>query len=58
MVNKLGAEGLPVLLIYLTCSAKRRESYERCLPLVQLAPRHKLTGQFAELLHRLEAVQR
>jgi chromosome partitioning protein len=57
MVEALIEEGLPVLPIYLNSSVKMRESHEQCLPLVNLAPNHKLTGQFVELLHRLEAGQ-
>jgi chromosome partitioning protein len=32
---------------------KMRESHEESRPLVYLAPRHKLTGQYLELLQNL-----
>lgn len=54
MVEELIAEGLPVLPVYLNSSVKMRESHERCQPLVHLDRRHKLSGQFVELLHVLE----
>ena len=55
IVEELIAEGLPVLPTYLNSSVKMRESHEQCQPLVYLDRRHKLTGQFVELLQVLES---
>lgn len=54
LLAELIAEGLPVLPAYLSSSVKMRESHQRCLPLVHLDRRHKLTEQYLELLHLLE----
>lgn len=55
LVQELREEGLPVLETMLSSSVKMRESHEQCLPLIHLAPRHKLTAEFEALydeLHR------
>jgi chromosome partitioning protein len=49
IVQELLDEGLPVLNQYLSSSVKVRESHEQARPLVHLAPRHKLTGEFMAL---------
>lgn len=54
LVNELLAEGLPVLPIYLSSSIKMRESHEVSVPIVHLAPRHKLSLEFFGLLEALE----
>ncbi|MFK8333037.1 ParA family protein [Pseudomonas sp. BJa5] len=54
LVNELLAEGLPVLPVYLSHSIKMRESHELSVPLVHLAPRHKLSREFVDLLDSLE----
>ena len=54
LVEQLRGEGLPVLPIYLSSSIKMRESHEAAVPLVHLAPRHRLTREFIELLDVLE----
>ncbi len=54
VVSELVAEGLPVLEPYLRSSVKVRQSHELALPLVYSAPGHRLTGDFAALLDRLE----
>jgi chromosome partitioning protein len=54
LVNELLAEGLPVAPIYLSKSVKMRESHEVCVPIVHLAPRHKLSLEFVGLLDALE----
>lgn len=56
LVDDLRAEGLPILDPCLSSSVIMRESHQRCLPLVHLAPRHKLTGEFEGLMDRLDAL--
>ncbi len=55
MVEELRAEGLPVLEPFLNASVMVRESHRQHRPLVDLAPRHKVARQFAELYRTLEA---
>lgn len=55
LVDELMAEGLPVLTPYLSSSVKVRESHQQALPLIHLAPRHKLSEEYRTLhaaLHR------
>ncbi len=54
MVDELLGAGLPVLPVYLSSSVKMRESHQASVPLVHLAPRHKLSLQFVDLLGALE----
>jgi chromosome partitioning protein len=54
LVAELIDEGLPVLETKLSSSVKMRESHEQCLPLVHLAPRHKLTEEFVALFEELD----
>jgi chromosome partitioning protein len=54
-VDELLEEGLPVLDTKLSSSVKMRESHEQCVPLIHLAPRHKLTEEFVALFEELEA---
>lgn len=56
LVDELLAEGLPVLPVYLSSSIKMRESHEVSVPLIHLAPRHKLSLEFIGLLDALERV--
>jgi chromosome partitioning protein len=56
LVNELLAEGLPVLSVYLSSSVKMRESHEVSVPIIHLAPRHKLSREFFGLLDTLERV--
>ena len=53
LVDELCQDGLPVLETRLSSSVKMRESHEQALPLVHLAPRHQLTGQFIALYEEL-----
>jgi len=53
LVDELREEGLPVLDTLLSSSVKMRESHEQCLPLIHLAPRHKLTAEFGALYDEL-----
>ncbi|MEX5685844.1 ParA family protein [Pseudomonas silesiensis] len=54
LVNEMLVEGLPVLPVYLSSSVKMRESHEASVPLIHLAPRHKLSMEFVDLLDALE----
>lgn len=57
LVDELLAEGLPVFAAYLSSSVKMKESHRDHRPLIDLAPGHKLTGQFLELHALLEKTQ-
>ena len=54
LINELLAEGLPVLPVYLSSSIKMRESHRASVPIVHLAPAHKLSKAFTDLLGALE----
>jgi chromosome partitioning protein len=54
IVQELVDEGLPVLQPYLASSIKVRESHERAMPLIHLAPGHKLTRAYVALHAALE----
>jgi chromosome partitioning protein len=54
LVDELLAEGIPLLPVYLSSSVKMRESHEVSVPIVHLAPGHKLSLEFAGLLDALE----
>ena len=54
LVDELRDEGLPVLNTKLSSSVKMRESHQQCVPLIHLAPRHKLTEEFVALYEELE----
>jgi len=54
LVDELRDEGLPVLDTKLSSSVKMRESHQQCVPLIHLAPRHKLTEEFVALYEELE----
>lgn len=54
LVDELIEEGLPMLPVYLSSTVKMRESHEAGVPMIHLAPRHKLAVQFQELLATLE----
>ncbi len=49
LVEELRGEGQPVLRSTLSSSVIMRESHEQALPLVHLAPRHKLTEEYSAL---------
>ena len=54
IVQELKDEGLPILDCYISSSVKMRESHDKGLPLIHMAPKHKLTEEFValfELLH-------
>ena len=52
---ELEEEGYPVLTTYLNTSVKMKESHRAHRPLIDLAPSHKLTGQYLQLHDELEA---
>ena len=49
LVEKLKADGLPVFEPHLSSSVKMKESRNRQLPLIHMAPSHKLTQQLVAL---------
>jgi chromosome partitioning protein len=49
IVEELTAEGLPVLVPYLSASVKIRESHQHSLPVIHLDPRHKVTREYVAL---------
>lgn len=57
LVNELIEEGLPVLATCLSSSVKIKESHEQSLPLIHLAPTHKLTLEYQALFDELEAAR-
>lgn len=57
LVEELRAEGMPLLEPFITTSVKMRESHQAHRPLIDLAPRHKLSLQFQELYDTLESRQ-
>ena len=54
LVAELQAEDLPVFTSFLSSSVKMKESHRAHRPLIDLAPSHKLTGQFLDLHAELE----
>jgi len=54
LVGELEEEGLPIFSAYLSTSVKMKESHREHRPLIDLAPSHKLTGQFLDLHAQLE----
>ncbi len=54
LVDQLRGEGMPVLPVYLSSSIKMRESHQVSVPLVHMAPQHKLSQEFVDLLDVLE----
>lgn len=53
IVDELLADDLPVLETKISASIKMKESHDCTLPLIHLAPKHKLTLQFVELFKEL-----
>lgn len=56
VVDELRTEGLPVLEPFLSASVKVRESHEAACPLINLAPRQKLTGEYEALYDSIQLV--
>ncbi len=57
MIQEMTEEGLPMLQSPLSSSVKMRESHAAQQPLIQFAPKHKLTAQFCELYDEIEEVK-
>ena len=55
VVSELVEEGLPILDTYLSSSVKIRESHERAMPMVYLAPHHKVGVEFLTLYQELNS---
>ena len=53
LVSELNDEGLPILDTYLSNTVKIRESHQQAVPLVCLAPKHKVSQQFYTLFNEL-----
>ncbi|MCW8884185.1 MAG: ParA family protein [Motiliproteus sp.] len=53
VVEQLKDEELPVLGSYISSSVKMKESHNESLPLIHLAPKHKLTQEFVALFDEL-----
>ena len=54
LINELKEEGLPIMATYLPSSVIMKESHHKSLPLVFLAPQHKLTEQYVALFGELK----
>ncbi|MBD9439816.1 ParA family protein [Pseudomonas sp. PDM04] len=54
LIDQLVAEGVPVLPDYLSSTIKMRESHEVSVPMIHLAPRHKLSLEYINLFSALE----
>ena len=55
LIQELEQEDYPVLATYLNTSVKMKESHREHRPLIDMAPSHKLTGQFLDLYAELES---
>lgn len=55
MVAELKEEGLPVFDCKLSSSIRIRESHERCLPIIHLDARHKLSNEYVALYEEMQA---
>ena len=53
LVEELRAEGLPIMESHLSSSVIMKESHEKALPLIYLAPKHKLTEEYMALYQEL-----
>lgn len=57
IVQELIDEGHPVVSTYLSSSVKMRESHEEKLPLIHLAPKHRLTTEFVSIFRELQGFE-
>ena len=55
LVDELKAEGLPVFDSKLSSSVRIRESHDRCLPMIHLDARHKVSTEYIALYEELQA---
>ncbi|MBP9216078.1 MAG: ParA family protein, partial [Agitococcus sp.] len=53
LVAELKEEGLPIMQTYLASSVIMKESHQKSMPLVFLAPQHKLSEQYMALFDEL-----
>ena len=53
IVSDLAGEGLPVLKSYLSQSVKIRESHQKSVPVVKMAPCHKVSHEYRALYEEL-----
>ncbi len=53
IIQQLKDENLPLFNTKLSASVKMRESHEQSIPLIHLAPRHKLTCEFVDFFREL-----
>lgn len=53
MVAELAAEGLPIFRSFLSHSVKIKESHQKAVPIVKMAPRHKVSREFRALYEEL-----
>jgi chromosome partitioning protein len=58
LIAEMKKEKLPIIPTYLNQSVKMKESHNECVPLIYLAPSHKLTGQYIELFDHLSRKRR
>jgi chromosome partitioning protein len=56
IVSELAAEGLPILKSYLSHSVKIRESHQKGIPVVKMAPSHKVSQEFRALHEELNGL--
>ncbi|SEI85702.1 chromosome partitioning protein [Allopseudospirillum japonicum] len=54
MIEDLQASQQPLLPVHLSASVKMRESHQVSQPLIQYAPKHKLTKEFVRLFEHLQ----
>ncbi|MGB8425219.1 MAG: ParA family protein [Desulfobacterales bacterium] len=55
IVSELTGEGLPVLKSHISHSVKIRESHQKSIPIVNLAPQHKVSQQFRALFDEINS---
>ena len=58
LIAEMKKEKLPIIPTYLNQSVKMKESHNECVPLIYLAPSHKLTGQYIDLFNHLSRKRR
>lgn len=54
LVEELRAEGLPIVNSHLSSSVIMKESHLKSMPLIHLAPKHKLTEEYVALFDELQ----
>ncbi|PIE70042.1 MAG: cobyric acid synthase [Deltaproteobacteria bacterium] len=56
MIERLEADGLPLMQTRLSASVKIKESHQVAMPMIYLDPRHKLTSAFQSLYHEISGI--